>query len=158
MDNILNFSRFINEEVERAHRHKFAKKCEEYVASLCNGEVTTHKFPLDVIDWNNRVAYEVKAVSSDSVDMPFHIEEESYKRKIDFAKKENITPVLIAVVVYPDGKMDLYRGPLMLHFRLSALTKMEPNEVCMVSEPELYESKEVISFEKFAALRRLTEV
>lgn len=125
-----SFSQYIAENSSNGgQKHAHADDVEKYIAKVTKGQHTSHKAPFDVIDWKNKVGYEVKTMSDESTDKPFHIEQSSYDRKMEYAKKFGLKPVLIGAVVFGNGDVEFYRGEIQQHFRLSALTPVKLGRV-----------------------------
>jgi hypothetical protein len=79
------------------------------------------KSPFDLVA--NSFGYEVKTMSADSRDKKIHIADSSYSRKIEFATKHKIEPVLMAVIV-GDGKVEIYQSHLAQSIRINQMQKV----------------------------------
>tara|TARA_R110000824_G_scaffold259307_3_gene448085 strand:+ start:175 stop:531 length:357 start_codon:yes stop_codon:yes gene_type:complete len=95
---------------------------EALVANLVGVKPTTKKAPFDGVDFNARIAYEVKTTSvmalngSDKI----RISDKAWDRKQAFLSEYGLTGVLIVVVVYSIDYVEVYRLPLdRKHLRIS---------------------------------------
>jgi hypothetical protein len=76
------------------------------------------KSPFDVITDN--YGFEVKAISANSKDKKIHISDSSFRRKLEFAEKHNIEPLLLAVVI-SDNEAKLYQSRLVQSIRINQM-------------------------------------
>jgi hypothetical protein len=79
------------------------------------------KSPFDLV--TKEFGYEVKTMSADSKDKKVHIADSSYSRKIEFAAKHKIEPVLMAIII-GDGKVEIYQSHLAQSIRVSQMRKI----------------------------------
>ena len=79
--------------------------------------------PFDLVTLDK--AYEVKTMNGESKDLKIHIADSSLKRKLDYAKKYELLPVLMAVVVYPKtGKVEVYQSHLVQAIRVNQMERI----------------------------------
>jgi hypothetical protein len=97
------------------------------VAKLTGGSPTSHKAPFDVLDFGAGVAYEVKAMSGLSKDLKIHICDSSMKRKRSFARKYGLRAILIAVVIFSEDDIRVYKGTLKQSVRISQMKEVRNN-------------------------------
>lgn len=90
----------INEAKQQAARHSIGRYGEAIAQKYLGGELTSHKEPLDLVDWGRGRAYEIKTVNSDKMESAIRIKPPSLKRKIEFADRFNLEIVMISIVVY----------------------------------------------------------
>lgn len=79
------------------------------------------KAPFDLV--TEDFGYEVKTMSADSKDKKIHIADSSFKRKMDFATRHKLEPVLMAIVI-GNGKVEIYQSHLAQHIRVSQMQKI----------------------------------
>ena len=102
-------------------RHQLGRIGEAIIARLNGGNTTTHKAPFDIVDFNQGVAYEVKAMSSLSKDLKIHISDSSMKRKKAFAKEYGLKAILIAVVITDEDNVKVYKSALKQSIRINQM-------------------------------------
>lgn len=95
------------------------------MVKLTGGSQTKHKAPFDVVDFSSGIAYEVKAMSGLSKDLKIHICESSMKRKRSFARQYGLKAILIAVVIYDENTVKVYKGSLKSSVRISQMKEMK---------------------------------
>ena len=105
-------------------RHRLGRIGEAAVAKLIGGSQTNHKAPFDVVDFGAGIAYEVKAMSGLSKDLKIHICDSSMKRKRAFARKYGLRAVLIAVVIFDEDTIKVYKGTLKQSARISQMKEV----------------------------------
>lgn len=76
------------------------------------------KSPFDVVTQN--FGYEVKAISANSKDKKIHISDSSFRRKLEYAEKHDLQPILLAVVI-SDNKAELYQSRLVQSIRINQM-------------------------------------
>jgi hypothetical protein len=77
--------------------------------------------PFDLVTLDK--GYEVKTMNGLAKDLKIHIADSSLKRKLDYATKYNLIPVLLAIVVYPD-KIEVYQSRLVQSIRVSQMERV----------------------------------
>ncbi len=93
---------------------------------IAKGKLTRHTAPFDVVDFSNRVGYEVKTMSGLSIEPRIHIAKHSWQRKIEFAAKYGLKKlVLIAVVIYSEDKIEFYQSELVQHIRIGQMKRIK---------------------------------
>lgn len=110
---------------DQFEKHALGRLGENIIARHTNGEKTVHKAPFDIVDFTAGVAYEVKAISGMSKDLKIHIANGSYERKINFASEYGLKMVLLAVVIYSEDHVELYKSELKQFIRVIQMTKLE---------------------------------
>ena len=110
---------------QQAKRHQLGRKGETIINKLVGGKKTNHKAPFDIVDFQQNVAYEVKAMSGLSKDLKIHISDSSMKRKLEFAEQYNLNMVLIAVVIYSKDNVEVYSGELKQSMRINQMVKIK---------------------------------
>lgn len=106
-------------------RHQLGRKGEEIILRLQGGTPTKHKAPFDVVDFNLGIAYEVKAMSGLGLDLKIHISKESMTRKKGFARKYGLKAILIAVVIFDQDNVRVYRSKLRQSVRVSQMKEVK---------------------------------
>ena len=101
----------------QGQRHRRGRVGERIAKKALGGDLTCHTAPFDVVDFGTGVAYEVKTVSAMSKDTKVHIGVSSMKRKMEFAEKYGLEPVLVVVVIHGRNDYELYSGELRQHVR-----------------------------------------
>ena len=77
--------------------------------------------PFDLVTLTK--GYEVKTMNGESKDLKIHIADSSLKRKLDYATKYNLIPVLMAIVVFPD-KVEAYQSRLVQSIRVGQMERI----------------------------------
>jgi len=106
---------------KQTERHNIGRQGEAIAVSVIDGELTNHKAPFDVVDFQLGYAYEVKTMSGHSKDMKIHISDASMQRKQDFAHRYQLQMILVAVVVYNLSVYEVYTGELKQSMRVSQM-------------------------------------
>lgn len=106
-------------------KHELGRKGEKLANGHVNGEITRHKAPFDIVDFDCGYAYEVKSMSGLSMDMKVHISDESMERKVKFAEEYGLSMVLIVVVIYGKDRVEVYRSELVQSIRVCQMDRME---------------------------------
>jgi hypothetical protein len=106
-------------------RHSLGRIGEAIIAKLTGGNTTNHKAPFDVVDFNSGVAYEVKAMSGLSKDLKIHISDSSMKRKKAFAREYHLKPILLAVIIYDEDNVQVYKGSLKSSVRINQMRRLQ---------------------------------
>ena len=108
---------------QQAKRHELGRSGERYVKAngIAKGKLTRHTAPFDVVDFNNRRAYEVKTMSALSKDLKIHIASHSWERKLDFASKYRLKMILLAVVIYSETEVEVYKSELRQSVRVNQM-------------------------------------
>ena len=110
---------------QQADRHELGRLGEAIVASKLGGETTRHTAPFDVVDFGAGVAYEVKTMSGMSADLKIHISDSSMARKRKFRREYKLKAVLIAVVVYSETDIRVYRSALKQSIRINQMREVK---------------------------------
>lgn len=105
-------------------KHRLGRLGEKIAKVALGGKVTTHKAPLDVVDFTTGHGYEVKTISGLSKDLKIHITDKSMARKRAFAKKYGLKLILIAVVIYSPDHIDMFKGTLKKSVRISQMKRV----------------------------------
>ena len=79
----------------------------------------SYKSPFDVVTKTH--AYEVKTLSSDSKDFKIHIANDSYARKLEYAREHRVKPVLLAILIQGNGHAKLYQSELVQSIRIQQM-------------------------------------
>jgi hypothetical protein len=79
------------------------------------------KAPFDVV--TKCFAYEVKTLSADSRDLKIHISDASLKRKLDYCRIHDVSPLLVAIVCY-DSRVEMYQSRLTKSMRINQMLKI----------------------------------
>ena len=87
--------------------------------------MTPHKAPFDVVDFSSGVAYEVKAMSGLSKDLKIHICDSSMKRKRAFLRQYGLKGILLAVVIFDEDTVKVYKGTLKQSLRISQMKELK---------------------------------
>ena len=114
----------MNAAMNQTQRHALGRKGEAIVQKITKGKKTAHKAPFDVVDFENGIAYEVKAMSNLGKDLKIHITEKSLARKIEFADFYGLEMMLVVVVIHGPGQFELYWGRIQTSVRLGQLIKV----------------------------------
>ena len=77
--------------------------------------------PFDLVTLTK--GYEVKTMNGESKDLKIHIADSSLKRKLDYALKFKLIPVLMAIVIYPD-KVEVYQSRLVQSIRVGQMERI----------------------------------
>jgi hypothetical protein len=91
---------------------------------IVKGRLTRHTAPFDVVDFNNRVGYEVKTLSGLGIDLKIHIMKHSWERKLEFASKYGLRMILVAVVIYSEDDIKFYQSELKQHIRINQMRRV----------------------------------
>lgn len=86
--------------------------------------MTKHKAPFDVVDFGAGIAYEVKAMSGLSKDLKIHISDSSMKRKRAFIRQYGLKAILLAVLIYDENTVKVYKGKLRQSIRVSQMKEL----------------------------------
>ena len=78
------------------------------------------KAPFDLV--SNGIGYEVKTMSANSRDLKIHISDFSFQRKIDYAQKHDLKPVLVAVLI--GERVEIYQSELKQSIRINQMLKI----------------------------------
>ena len=107
----------------QAERHELGRSGERYVKTngVTKGRLTSHKAPFDIVDFSSRRAYEVKTMSAFSKDLKIHIAAHSWERKLEFASKYGLKMTLLAVVVYSETRVEVYKSELKQSVRVNQM-------------------------------------
>jgi hypothetical protein len=101
---------------DQIRRHAVGRTGEEIAQQVLGGELTPHKAPFDIVDWENRIAYEVKTFMStvDKRNIKVHIDWDSFKKKRKFIKENQPMKAYLILLVWDQDneKATLYRGTL----------------------------------------------
>ncbi len=111
--------------INQTDRHQLGRKGEEVILRLQGGSSTRHKAPFDVVDFNLGIAYEVKAMSGLGLDLKIHISLASMARKRSFARKYGLKAILIAVVIFDQDHVKVYRSTLKKSIRVSQMKEVK---------------------------------
>lgn len=107
-------------------RHERGRAGEAIAHALVGGQCTCHKAPFDVVDFSASVAYEVKAMSGLSKDLKVHISDASMAKKLTFAAEYGLKQlVLLVVVIYSAGAVEVYSGSLRQSMRVSQMERIK---------------------------------
>ena len=106
-------------------RHKIGRKGEKIANEYINGEITAHKAPFDIVDFNARIGYEVKTMSGYAADLKIHITDNSMARKREFAQEWGLNMTLIAVVIYSPTKIEVYESVLVQCIRVNQMRRVQ---------------------------------
>lgn len=109
----------------QSERHELGRLGETVAKRYVSGRRTRHTAPFDYVDFNSRVAYEVKTMSALCKDMKIHISDSSMKRKLTFAKYYGLEMVLLAVVIYSRREVKVYQSELVQCIRVSQMSEVE---------------------------------
>ena len=110
---------------KQEERHQLGRAGERIIAHLNGGNITRHKAPFDIVDFNLGIAYEVKAMSGLGLDLKIHISKESMARKRGFAHKYGLKAILIAVVIFDPDNVKVYRSILKKSVRVSQMKEVK---------------------------------
>ena len=105
-------------------RHRLGRTGERIISKLLNCKRTSHKAPFDIVDFQARIAYEVKTMSGLSRDLKIHISDKSMTNKLKFARDYGLEMVLIAVVVYSPKKAKVYQSKLSQSIRINQMEEL----------------------------------
>ena len=111
--------------MNQADRHRLGRLGEDTVARLTGGNQTAHKAPFDVVDFGSGIAYEVKAMSGFSRDLKIHISDQSMHRKKAFTRKYGLKAILLAVVIYDEDTVKVYKGKLRSSVRVNQMKEIK---------------------------------
>ncbi len=78
------------------------------------------KSPFDLV--SQGIGYEVKSLSANSRDVKIHISDDSFKRKLDYAQKHGLKPVLLAVLI--GESVEIYQSELRQSVRIGQMTRI----------------------------------
>jgi len=106
-------------------RHELGRTGEAIANGIVNGKATSHKKPVDIIKRKDKILWEVKTVSANSKNQCIHISYKSLERKLAEAKKRGYQLKLMIIVLYDDGRFDVYTGDIRQYARPHQLDKME---------------------------------
>lgn len=106
-------------------KHKLGRLGEAIAAKLTGGKTTPHKAPFDVVDFQAGIAYEVKTMSGLSKDLKIHISDSSMKRKRSFARQYGLKAILLAVVIYDEDTVKVYKSSLRQSIRVSQMKELK---------------------------------
>lgn len=106
-------------------KHRLGRKGEELILRLNGGSLTKHKAPFDIVDFNLGLAYEVKAMSGLGLDLKIHISDSSMNRKRSFARRYGLKAILIAVVIFDQDNVKVYRSRLKQSIRISQMKEVK---------------------------------
>ena len=110
---------------DQAKRHELGRQGEEIATAHVSGELTRHKAPFDIVDFNLGVGYEVKTMSGYQADLKINITDNSYQRKIDFATEWGLKMILIAVVIYSPKRVEVYECDLVRCVRIGQMRRVK---------------------------------
>ena len=103
---------------------RLGKRGERIAQGVVGGRRTRQQSPFDVIDRPNQFAYEVKCQHAHK-HVRVHIEQEAYDRKIAYALKNRLMPMLVLVLIVAPGEIELYTCPLRRHARPSNMRRVQ---------------------------------
>ncbi len=105
---------------------KLGAKGEKIAKRLMGGKATTRTAPFDVVNFQLKVAYEVKTVSAVALNgtNKIHIEQGSWDRKQAFLEEYGLEGVLLAVVIASPKDVKVYSMPLNCrHIRITRVIR-----------------------------------
>jgi hypothetical protein len=105
-------------------KHAIGRKGQSIARAKLGGEQQTHKAPFDVVDFANRIAYEVKTVSALTAQLPIHITDASLARKRAFIRQYHVRACLVVVVIRDENRVDVYRGTLKKHSSIRHMRRL----------------------------------
>jgi hypothetical protein len=103
---------------------RLGKRGERLAQCLFGGRRTKQQSPFDVIDRSRAMAYEVKCQQYGK-HVRVHIESEAYDRKLAYACKQKLTPMLVLVVIHGPLEIKIYMSPLKQHARPSNMWRVQ---------------------------------
>ena len=108
----------------QTERHELGRQGEKIAKATLGGKTTKHTAPLDVVDFTAGIGYEVKAISGMSKDLKIHITDKSLARKKAFAKKYGLKITLIAIVIYDENHIEMFKGKLKQSIRINQMRRI----------------------------------
>lgn len=104
---------------------RLGKRGERIVQRLLGGRRTPKQCSVfDVIDRSQDMAYEVKCQQY-SKHVRVHIEDDAYDRKLAYASKHKLTPMLVLVVIHRPLEIRIYLSALKQHARPSDMWRVQ---------------------------------
>jgi len=107
-----------------ANQVRLGKRGERIAQCLFGGRRTKQCSVYDVIDRSRSMAYEVKCQQY-SKHVRVHIEDDAYDRKLAYACKHKLTPMLVLVVIHGPLEIQIYLSPLKKHARPSDMWRVQ---------------------------------
>lgn len=80
----------------------------------------THPFDVESAEF----AIEVKTLSADCKDLKIHIADNSLRRKLEYAVNKGKQPLLMAVLIFKTGEVELYKSELRQSVRIRQMAKI----------------------------------
>ena len=109
----------------QTERHELGRQGEQIAKSVLGGKTTRHKAPLDVVDFTLGIGYEVKSISGLSKDLKIHITDRSMAKKKAFAKKYGLKIILIAIVIYDENHIEMFKSTLKQSIRINQMRRIK---------------------------------
>lgn len=113
---------------EQLRIHALGRNAEEIARQYLGGELTTHKAPFDLIDWTHGIAYEIKGMLATRKELRMEMAKSSYNKKIAFSRANKLRRVLVFVIIYPDGDVELRAGTLKRTVRVHQLKQLKAKD------------------------------